>query len=1630
MNGERRLLDVAVFRATTVDVLRLRATVKQMLPKVLKDVRPQDMEVFPPGSRPGGGEGASLGDRFDVSQSGATKKTPLIVVVRDRQGSETAPLGDAHTSPQRRGSLDTEDDTGQMRDAVVDGERSCETSEPSASGSPLRDGSLEAEGHEHGRSEAVTLVEQLAAASSGIPPRASGLPSDDSPGSGNEEEDTGPHDMIISDELADANWETHSCATRELSPSSDPRGEYAERTDAVSMADEPTICEMRSAPECRSLLSDSSTQEGDVNTKRPTTERSPIASPPTSDGGSSNTASSSSLILTPEEIKQFSTNFEDNNAMSIGEDGLEHIDSSVDEILELMNSLMADSTIVCAGSYEYVEPRLRLPYPGQAEINKQVETCYKLIINNRFQRGSINGVINIPVCTESRWLHVNPMLKEGHRILKHVMGLPNVLQVIPWYHRGPSWITEPMPVEAAFSWRLLCHFFLRDNYRFENPNKVGEYLPEDALEITFEIAMRVIEKKLMQLKVSGASFLQGDKRVHLFMGISVLQEFLQNRFFPSSPWSESQELLDKIGNYMCSGKTPNVVVLPMFLGNGWVVPRASPPYSIMQIVFPELTTKQTFEVIRDHEDFSYLLRAPDVCRGIVDVGGVRDWLREYLNPLLHLGNRGITREDKPGWISPMYHCRGLMALKDLNRDDRAKVVARAITNRSSILKSDRDDEAVWSRAIREIFGKNMNHAHALSYFPQGPPLVLTRLCSLVSQPPVQHIGNYLVISLRALRERVTSDLFKVQAARSWQLFGGYFYAIKINAFIVLGYTEITLGELFDGAVMDKEHADLKVSLVQMEVYRSLNKLGYRKCFRRSKVNCRRVALSEWESGGLVVVEDHGLGGGVSSFFALRLARSSETIVILDQRIIGGSLPQGEPTKSDQKPTCRVPELVEKLECIVIQGFVNCPGARLDGCDLHNCFAVTESESDQFHGPMAANPACSPIPVPGVVYPYALPVNEFQPSDRIAARGICVASNGSSTGISSIDVLELLEADMADQNRICCACPVLTDDDLGFPLVGRDTAVIEIIECFGGILCGHGKAATDAPIPIPVCAGMPGIGKSRMLEHGKTILKSDMGLPNVFSVVVDYSLDSFPNSMEVSMSVEASFSWRLLYRFFLQDNCSRSLRQWFASQLPASAKELTFVMAVDIINEKLHCLRELDACCFDASFDRSRPFHLLLGVDQLENHQRVGCQRHTEGSIVQEFLTFFDSQSIMLHSDLVIFPMLATTRLQSLGDATSPPVSSFVAKFLTLQPLSMMQSFAMLAQDQHDPGIWRRQSLYIGLKTLSGIPQWIASFMRWTPASSRRANNYGKSLAPCFRAYVRPYLEALPYCDRLQLAAYAASGVRVWPNDQFNTLWTWAQLQEASICTLHRLEDNSGYQVHVPYALLVNLATQRTREAPRPVKAFISSLDYLYRHIDENDYGECSHQFTSWQTFGAYFYAVKINALVVIGKSKISLGDIFGGALMPDELRAVEVELKPTQVLLACDMDGEELTTFGNVFGETIKIENWYSKGFIVQDMREDNFGERTDAFFSLRIVGSKLHVTVLDRRTSNTDFSKLIPSLPKLLRGRNDRLVRAYVNSVVPDKEFDAPLDRIVVQEGQSVQFHAGFWNHPACLPV
>jgi hypothetical protein len=199
----------------------------------------------------------------------------------------------------------------------------------------------------------------------------------------------------------------------------------------------------------------------------------------------------------------------------------------------------------------------------------------------------------------------------------------------------------------------------------------------------------------------------------------------------------------------------------------------------------------------------------------------------------------------------------------------------------------------------------------------------------------------------------------MEAWEKWEHFGAYYYALRLNAFLLLGYSSVTIGRLLGPSVKAHEEVLMvEVCLRPAKVFFSQNPLSTDMDLGSIDQRAHMFySVSAFDLEECFVFCNGTNGAGVDIFFALKAMYGGGYVLITDQR------------KLDCKPltTVLLQDLsakakavfpaVENIKCVVfvicsalanfVKRKVNIPGS---------CVAMGRDELFTFHGPLSRSVA--------------------------------------------------------------------------------------------------------------------------------------------------------------------------------------------------------------------------------------------------------------------------------------------------------------------------------------------------------------------------------------------------------------------------------------------------------------------------------------------------------------------------------------------------------------------------------------------------------------------------------------------------------------------------------------------------
>ncbi|KAK1930418.1 hypothetical protein P3T76_014089 [Phytophthora citrophthora] len=630
-----------------------------------------------------------------------------------------------------------------------------------------------------------------------------------------------------------------------------------------------------------------------------------------------------------------------------------------------------------------------------------------------------------------------------------------------------------------------------------------------------------------------------------------------------------------------------------------------------------------------------------------------------------------------------------------------------------------------------------------------------------------------------------------------------------------------------------------------------------------------------------------------------------------------------------------------------------------------------------------------------------------------------------------DLLAFLESEMTNKEETMSNPHILSAESLQFQLVGREDAIKAAANCFNRIIkAGRGIGSDRTDRPIPVCSGISGLGKTRMLEESSTIFQEMRLDPkSVVRLIVPYYNGYSPTPVERLMPIQASFSWRLLYRFFLDNNCALPFADWIESRLPSNGDKLRLSKAINVIERKLR-----------QSAQGQESLYLYLGIDDYQKIERLSTSGANTGtSILRQLVEAIAGFLCKKSSGLVVLPMFAGTDLGIIASGSIANSSYYVTERLPMTLLTLGQVVTFVESNAKFAGYLQDNQVQNHLFALGGVPRWVVEYVLNLKMCSEPGTITLESIGKCFKnvwtKYVDAYMESMSTQQLVRLAAFAVSGRQVRQQDKFDKKFKWSKLRDSSLCLLNPSSTPKDCDVRVPYALLQSIASSddMTSEAE---KCFAAALSDMEKLVDSELF--VREPWQSWEIFGACFYAVRINALLVIGRSTVTLEELLPGALIADNMCGISVKLSPSRVFQCNEQFGLSTPKVVSRKNHLSEETDWTSSGSIIVNGVD---GEGVDIFFALKDALSGNLIVFVDQRkrrfgafqpsSAKEHLRQLRKHRPRFL-GKDTRLVGGVMNCVAPSnlQTYVVPHDCFLVTRDETKRFHGTLAYHPACSPL
>eukprot|EP00978_Attheya_sp_CCMP212_P033894 scaffold139166_cov47-Attheya_sp.AAC.1 len=448
-------------------------------------------------------------------------------------------------------------------------------------------------------------------------------------------------------------------------------------------------------------------------------------------------------------------------------------------------------------------------------------------------------------------------------------------------------------------------------------------------------------------------------------------------------------------------------------------------------------------------------------------------------------------------------------------------------------------------------------------------------------------------------------------------------------------------------------------------------------------------------------------------------------------------------------------------------------------------------------------------------------------------------------------------------------------------------------------------------PMPVFSGMTGLGKTRMLEEWKGIFVDANVSEPFLGVLVTYGNGHSANKLDELLPIQAGFSWRMLHRLFLENNCAPEYNKWNSLNfIPENAEKLTVDLALRVV---LKLAKQFEHVKEDETLS------LFVGIDEYQKipkgqvyNEKLDEFVKANGSPVSDsaqknlreytslWLLIGALQTSCSQAGLQIHPAFAGTRWGPLSIAGSSVADVVRAPLRLLAPDRMEE---VVASNEKYKGNLASAAFRRNLFFLSGIPR---------PSLEYTCDTEGTFEAIWKKRIESKWSENLTTEELFRLVAFSVSGRHVGVADPSGIKeLTWGALVDQGLCLIR-----DDKQVTIPYCVF-RLASVAPVGPTKSEQCLSQNLGYLKDNIDAVLFDNPPWQ--QWEKFGACFFAMRINARLLLGDCECAVKSLFTHAdikgceqmvvLEPMEVREIVEELSVDTGKVVTERDTKKKLTW-------------------------------------------------------------------------------------------------------------------------
>ncbi|KAJ8330724.1 hypothetical protein O5D80_001235 [Batrachochytrium dendrobatidis] len=609
------------------------------------------------------------------------------------------------------------------------------------------------------------------------------------------------------------------------------------------------------------------------------------------------------------------------------------------------------------------------------------------------------------------------------------------------------------------------------------------------------------------------------------------------------------------------------------------------------------------------------------------------------------------------------------------------------------------------------------------------------------------------------------------------------------------------------------------------------------------------------------------------------------------------------------------------------------------------------------------------------------------------------SNPNQIPMGAIDLLEWLSGsnngsavDLTDK-QVLSQQQTNPNQKVVFPLVGREQSLQHIASCFMATHQERSNIDRNSR-RIPVCTGIPGLGKTRLMTECSTTVLDMTGIQGKrLSAIVSFGNDGNAyGEIDKLLGIKCSFAWRLLHSVF---KAQYKFDDWMRRKSPINRTGLTMQLALSTI-ELYWSQKTRDNILLFVGVDE----YQKLGQDELSSLLDILCASSYRAKV----------------SRLTFFCMLAGTDLNMIRIAQSSHsnIERIPTRFLTR--MESMEVICPFISNTHC-GFVVSEAFARNVFHLSGVPRLLTKFAKEVVSMKPNDLTEHNFREARIAALSNLQYHQLSLADILKLLAISFTNTPVtYPLDcpfSESSLpsarnLTWNQMVSNGMC---QLRDDG--QVTVPFHIVVQALERPLNERVglnQFEAALLSSLNGL--SLDVEYPLSNMTRWSSWEYFGASFYCIRINSFLVLGISILSLSDILHESRFDSGIFNTQVHIRIAEVFQSNEQYGPDMPRM-----ITRKDTSYYSVDWV---------GGET-----LQIV-----INVLDQRKrlgsdiTNSDlttFRSKLPNPPAFLNGLKLDSVFGLMSIYSEISINHVPDSTYFVSASNSLGFHGSLSGHPGC---